>query len=189
MAGDADHDGGTHHDANGRPADGAQGRRTGAKGIGSQHRQRAQHHPETVLDVGNLHDGNGQGQSNRTADGIAEPHGAERQVEASRPQYALEDSSPTAPSIWSVTGWAPAASSAASATRAVAMPSIRASKLGSRVVVIQSSGLFVSAPASLSAAATGAPAPRSIVRRHFGVENTVDHAVETLDRVLYRLDQ
>ena len=49
----------------------------GAEGIGAQHRQRAQDHPEAVLDIGDLHDGDRQRQPGRAAYGIAEPHRAE----------------------------------------------------------------------------------------------------------------
>ena len=56
--------------------------------------------------------------------------------ETSRRQQRTEELSPVAPKSGDRRGWAPAASSAASATIAVAMPSARAWKLGSKVAMI-----------------------------------------------------
>ena len=56
VAADPDHDGRAHHEAHGRPADGAQGGGAGAQRVRAQHRQGAQDHPEAMLDVGDLDD-------------------------------------------------------------------------------------------------------------------------------------
>ena len=54
MVRHADHDERADKEAHRRPADGAEGGGAGAQRIGPQHRQGAQNHPETVLDVGDL---------------------------------------------------------------------------------------------------------------------------------------
>ena len=77
---DAHHDGGADdHSERGAP-DGAQGGRAGAKSIGSQDRQRAQDNPEPVLDVRDLDDGDGDGETDGAPHGVAKPDRPERHV-------------------------------------------------------------------------------------------------------------
>ena len=62
VVGDTDHDDCADENAECSPADGSDGGRSGAERIGPQHRQRAEYHPEAVLDVGELDHQHGKGQ-------------------------------------------------------------------------------------------------------------------------------
>ena len=132
MIGDADHDERSDHEAQRRAADGAQRGGTRPERVRPQHRHGPEHHPEAVLDT-LVTSTTATARASPIAPRSALRNQTERNEkwERSRCAKTYEEDSSAIPRRRSMTASAPAASSAASATISVAMPSARAWNPGS----------------------------------------------------------